>query len=492
MRYQYDPHLDPQLVWASKAERTSFEVDTVSLHIHERISTQAILKAVQREPAQRSLFADPELPLTKAVRFYEHEVGWANRLVLGDSLLVMNSLLHREAMAGKVQMIYMDPPYGVAYNSNFQPRVDSREVRHAKDDSLTREPEQLRAYRDTWTLGIHSYLTYLRDRLLLARELLSVTGALALQIGAEAAHHARALLAEIFGSENEVAQVVFAKTSGSTGDYLATTCDYLLIFARDKPRLKYRQLYVDKTGGSGDGPYSWVELPNGTRRRMSPEERSDRSVLPRNAKVFRFDNLQSQSIGREKGEGASCWFPVKHDGKEWRPSTRNRWKTNEEGMRRLSAAKRLISTDTGLYYVRYLVDFPVQPVTDLWDDTVIAGFASDKRYVVETSTKVVQRCLLMLTDPGDIVLDPTCGSGTTAYVAEQWGRRWITCDTSRVAIALARQRLMTATFPYYKLDFEKQGWPAASSTRRYRTSRSGPSHRTCRRSPRSFTTGPRT
>jgi adenine-specific DNA-methyltransferase len=263
---------------------------------------------------------------------------------------------------------------------------------------------------------------------------------------------------EVFGSENFVAHITFAKTSGSTREYLGGTCDYVLFYAKQREQLKYRQPYLRKTVESEiGGPYSWLEFKDGTRRRMIAEERSNPGLIDPEARVYRLDNLQSQSIGREKGEGAACWFPVKLDGKEWRPGQQSRWKTNEAGMAKLNIANRLQATATGLYYVRYIDDFPAMPLGDNWADTVVAGFVSEKKYVVETSTKVVERCLLMTTDPGDLVLDPTCGSGTTAYVAEQWGRRWITCDTSRVALALARSRLMTAKYPYYLLVDSPEG-----------------------------------
>ncbi len=450
--YSYDPHLDPQLQWAGKAERTSFEVDTVSLHIHERVSAQAIMRAVRREDAQRSLFGEDDLPESQAIDFYAHDVNWANRLILGDSLLVMNSLLEREQMAGKVQCIYIDPPYGVKFNSNFQPAISRRDIRDGDDLSLTREPEQIQAFRDTWTLGIHSYLGYLRDRLLLARDLLSDAGSIFVQIGEQNLHHVRELLDEIFGSENFVALLSFAKTSGATSRFIPTTNDYILWFAKSTAATKYRQLYLDKQlTAAGGSAYGRVRLPDGTRRTLTPGEKADPSTLPKGSRIYRLDNLTSQSVGREKGEGSACWFEVKLNGQSFRPSSQSRWKTNEEGMRRLIAAERVESTGTGVYYVRYLDDFPAFPLANVWQDTGIAGFASDKRYVVETTTKAVERCILLTTDPGDLILDPTCGSGTTAFVAEHLGRRWITCDTSRVAIAIARQRLLTARYPFFRL-----------------------------------------
>lgn len=468
-RYAYDPHLDPQLVWAGKAEHTSFEVPTVSLHVHERIDPKTIVDAVRKrngEPQrQLSLFEAPQenLPLREAIEFYKHAHGWTNRLVAGDSLLVMNSLLEKEGMAGKVQMIYLDPPYGIRYGSNFQPFVNKRDVSEGRDEDLTQEPEMIRAFRDTWELGVHSYLAYLRDRLLLARDLLCDSGSCFLQIGRDNVHLARGLLDEVFGATNCVALIPFAKTTGSTREYLGATVDYLIWYARSRQKLKYRQLYLEKDATIGDSPYQFVELGDGARRRIA---REDEAQLPPGGRIFRLDNLQSQSVGREKGEGAACWFPVRFEGTDWLPSPKNRWKTNEEGMARLLAANRLAATKGGLYYVRFLDDFVARPIADMWSDTVIAGFTAQKMYVVETSTKVVQRCLLMATDPGDLVLDPTCGSGTTAVVAEQWGRRWITCDTSRVAIALAKQRLMTSVFDFYELARPDEG---VASGFRYRT-----------------------
>jgi adenine-specific DNA-methyltransferase len=460
VKYQYDPHLDPQLIWASKAERSEIEVETVSLHKHEIIRPQDVLSMVQGERAQGELFGDVRLPIHKAVEFYKHDQTWMNRMVLGDSLLVMNSLLHKEHLGGKVQMIYMDPPYGIAYNSNFQPRIDKREVQDGKDASLSREPEQIKAYRDTWTLGIHSYLSYLRDRLLLARELLTESGSIFVQISDENVHRVRMILDEIFDSDNFIATITFAKTSGSTEKFISQTNDFILWFAKSAGSMKYRALYLDKEPGAQGGTgYTKVELADGSRRGLSAAEKSDNSSIPPGAKIYTLDNITSQSIGREKGEGAACWFPVELNGRRYLPPEKARWKTNESGMIRLASERRIDSTSGGkLGYVRYLSDFPYFPLGASWTDTIGQNqTGGDKLYVVQTALKAVQRCLLMTTDPGDLVLDPTCGSGTTAYVAEQWGRRWITCDTSRVALSLARQRLMTATFPFYELAYPKEG-----------------------------------
>jgi len=455
-QYQYDPYQDPALQWAGKAERLSFEVDTVSLHIHERVSTQAIVEAVRRngkpKPHQLDLFADPHLPLDKAVEFYQHDVNWSNRLILGDSLLVMNSLLQRELMAGQVQMIYVDPPYGVSYSSNFQPNVFQRDVKDGHDDSLTREPEQIKAYRDTWNLGIHSYLTYLRDRLLLCRDLLHESGSIFVQIGDENLHLVRAVMDEVFGVDNFVAAIAFKKTGVRGAALLDVVTDNLLWYARDKESMKYRQLFAERREETLEEQYNFVELDDGSYVRLTRAELGGDTPLPKGRR-FMADQLLSQ------GATPSGVFPFEFRGKTYRPSPGYHWKTTEEGMHRLVDANRLIPIGSWLKYKRYLRDFPLIPLDNVWLDTVPSTYSDvDKKiYAVQTATKVVERCILMTTDPGDLVFDPTCGSGTTAYVAEQWGRRWITCDTSRVALALARQRLLTATYPYYQLRYPEQG-----------------------------------
>ena len=469
----YDPHLDPQLVWAGKKEHSSFEVPTVSLHVHERIDPHTIIEAVRKRngtalPVQASLFESREEnpPLREAIDFYRHAHGWSNRLIAGDSLLVMNSLLEKEGMAGQVQMVYIDPPYGIKYGSNFQPFVNKRDVTNGKDEDLTQEPEMIRAFRDTWELGVHSYLTYLRDRLLLLRDLVHETGSCFIQIGDENIHIVRLLLDEVFGSQNFVSLITFAKTTGATVTYLPGTCDYLLWYARDLEKMKYRSLYLDKTVGEvGATNYNRVQLNDGSLRYLSPAERADPAAVPTGSRIYSLADLTSQSVGREKGEGAACWFPIELDGKEYRPTLQTRWKTNESGIKNLKAAGRLEATLTRVGYMRFVDDFPVFPINNKWDD-VGASFMTDKIYVVQTVSRVIQRCLLMTTDPGDLVLDPTCGSGTSAYVAEQWGRRWITCDTSRVAVTLAKQRLMAADFDYYELARPEEG---VGSGFRYKT-----------------------
>jgi adenine-specific DNA-methyltransferase len=439
--YSYDPHLDPQLVWAGKAEHTSFEVDVVPLHIHERISTRAILEAVKKPEPQLALFGETPLPAHQQIEFYQHEVGWANRLILGDSLLVMNSLLVKEGMAGKVQMIYMDPPYGIKYASNFQPRIDRRDVKD-KDEDLTHEPEQIKAYRDTWTLGIHSYLTYLRDRLLLCRELLSESGSIFVQINDENLHLVRCLLDEVFGRENFVAVIPFKKARGFVSTFIPITCDFLLWYAKQKEQCKWHHLFVGKGPGTEIGQsYQYVELPDGMKRHLTRSEAENPpSILPEVVRIFEVNVLESENPR----------LPFQFQGKTFN----QRWKTSLDGLERLADAERLFIARNTIRYIRYLDDYPVALLVDNWYDT---GAEPEKLFAVQTNAKVIERCILMTTDPGDLVFDPTCGSGTTAWCAEKWGRRWITCDTSRVALAIARQRLMTAKFDYYELREPERG-----------------------------------
>jgi adenine-specific DNA-methyltransferase len=459
--YSFDPHLDPQLQWAGKTEGLSFDVDTVSLHVHERIDPLTIIEAVRKKEAteQTSLFhyfetKENNPPIREAIEFYKHSQGWSNRLIAGDSLLVMNSLIEKEGMAGKVQMIYIDPPYGVTYGSNFQPFVNNKDVKDGKDEDLTQEPEMVKAFRDTWELGIHSYLTYLRNRILLAHELLADNGSCFIQISDENTHHVREIMDEIFGPKNFVSQIFFKKTSGagSPGELvqLASVGDYLLWYAKDFSKKKFRQLYAPKGLIEGGAEaYRLVKLPDGTIRPLTKEEASNPKLIGRDWKIFRIDNLTSQS-GVEKTK-----YPVIINNKEYRPN-KGVWKTSKEGMDQLIKVGRVHAGATSLGYVRYLEDFPAIQINNVWDDTTISG-SSSKIYVVQTNQKVIDRCMLLTTDPGDLVLDITCGSGTTAQAAEQWGRRWITCDTSRVAIVLSKQRLMTAIFDYYKLAHTKEG-----------------------------------
>ena len=447
----------PFLDWAGKAERLSFDVPTLPLFVHERLSTKGIietLKAHRKDGASEQLdmfelFGDPQHSVRDQVlRAYEYRDEWVNRMVLGDSLVVMNSLLRYEGMGGQVQMIYMDPPYGVRFGSNFQPFIRKRDVVNNDDADMTREPEMVKAYRDTWELGLHSYLTYMRDRLTLCRELLSANGSVFIQISDENLHHVRELMDEVLGPANFLAIIQFAKTSGlESVSRLASSCDYLLWYGKDSAQTKFRHLWLTKTQRNASG-YTYVELEDGQRRRLTPDETSGEVPLPNGSRPFTLSDLTKPGPGSK--------YEIKLGGRTFSPGSRW-WGTTPESMEKLIAANRIMVVGNGLRFIRYLEDFPLSGVNNLWEDTGIAGFTSEKRYVVETSAKVVQRCVLMTTDPGDLVLDPTCGSGTTAYVAEQWGRRWITVDTSRVPLALARQRLLTATFPYYQLKDESHG-----------------------------------
>jgi adenine-specific DNA-methyltransferase len=455
--YQYDPSLDPQLQWSGKAERTSFQVPTLPLFIHERLSTEAILKTLKGhkrdKQMQFDLFGDPKLSIAdRMLKAYEHKDKWTNRLILGDSLVVMNSLLQYEGMGGQVQMVYMDPPYGVEFNSNFQPFVRKRDVKNNQDGDLTREPEMVKAYRDTWELEIHSYLTYLRDRLLLSRDLLASTGSIFVQISDENLHHVRELMDEVFGSQNFVSLVSYVTTSGIPGKKLPRAGDYLLWYARDVEQMKYRQLYRNKQLGDDlASEYKWIRLHDGTTRSLSLDELAGNATLPEGGRVFRYGPLTSS------GASAAGSKPFLYGGKSYSPGPNNHWKVRHSGLERLAEQDMLITRANSLAYYLFLDNFPVAPINNVWNDTKWGFDAAEKSYVVQTNTKVLERCILMTSDPGDLVLDVTCGSGTTAFGAEAWGRRWITVDVSRVPIALARQRLLTATYPYYKLKDESRG-----------------------------------
>jgi adenine-specific DNA-methyltransferase len=455
--YDYDPHLDPQLVWAGKKEHSSFEVPTVSLHVHERIDPRTIIEAVRKrngaplKPAQGYLFETREEnpPLREAVDFYRHSHGWTNRLIAGDSLLVMNSLLEKEGMSGQVQMVYMDPPYGIRYGSNFQPFVNRRDVKDGKDEDLTQEPEMVRAFRDTWELGIHSYLTYLRDRLLLARELLNEAGSCFVQISDENVHHVRELMDEIFGAENFVSNLNFQSMTPLESGRIENVFDYILWYSVDKAKLKYRNLFVKKPLDA-DGEFKFIQAASKGYRDVLPEERLNLVDSPELAKVFKRSVLESSGFTK------SCTFPFEFGGQIFNPRGGKSWRTNPSGMETLSAKNRLFVLGTKLYYKLFYLDFPYTSMINSWSDTV-AGYSEAKRYVVQTHPKIMQRCMLMCSDPGDLVFDPTCGSGTMAFVAEQWGRRWITCDTSRVATTIAKQRLMGATYDYFGLAHPDEG-----------------------------------
>jgi adenine-specific DNA-methyltransferase len=446
----------PFLNWTGKAERSEFDVPTLPLFVHERLSTQAILQTLKghKRDKQQNLFADVDLDITdRILKAYVHKAPWVNRMILGDSLVVMNSLLQYEGLGGQVQMIYMDPPYGVKFGSNFQPFVRKRDVKHGDDSDLTREPEMVQAYRDTWELGLHSYLTYLRDRLLLHRELLHPSGSIFVQISDENLHHVRELLDEVFGTQNLCGIITFTKTSGQTNTLVPIVADFLLWYAKDRERAKFHRLYERKTlGGEGAAEYFNLELSNGEIRRLTGEEIANPSLLPPGSKVFSTDSIVSEGFS---GENSSD-ITLKHNGRKYvlSCSPKSHWKVGVEGTKRLWEVGRLLRREGLRIYKRYFDDFPYMPLTSVWTDT---RGETDMSYVVQTAPKVIQRCLRMTTDPGDLVLDPTCGSGTTAYVAEQWGRRWITIDTSRVPLALARQRVLTATFDYYELRDPEKG-----------------------------------
>ena len=457
---------DPELYWMNKYGETdnadTLEVDIRSLYRHEHISPELLIRKLYRQVQdtpkggdQLGLFAPDVRELfgntldmdefEKVGEYYRHQGDWSNRLIQGDSLLTMTSLLEREGFAGKVQMIYFDPPYGIKYGSNWQLKLHDRDVKDGSDEHLSAEPEQIKAFRDTWELGIHSYLSYLRDRLLVARELLTESGSCFVQISDENVHLVRCLMDEVFGSGNFAGQITFFKTASQTAKNLASTCDYIVWYAKDISMLKYRQLYIEKSiENDNSGVYSWLDLGNGERRRMTMAEKQNPELIPVDARIFRLDNRTSQS-GVD-----TTRFDVEIEGKKLTPG-KGYWKTNKAGIERLIQKNRVVPSGITLAYVRYIDDFPVYPFTNLWTDTGTGSFTDEKRYVVQTGLKVIQRCLLMTTDPGDLVLDPTCGSGTTAYVAEQWGRRWITLDTSRIALNIAKTRLMTAVFPYYHL-----------------------------------------
>lgn len=462
--YSYDQHVDPSLQWAGKQEGMSFDVPTSSIHIHESIKPHRIIKNVRAISDklnnfieyQQSLFEEHLDPIEKmrkrqaAIEFYQHGVDWTNRMIAGDSLVIMNSLLEKENMAGQVQMVYFDPPYGIKYGSNFQPFVDKRDVKE-KDEDLSQEPEMIKAFRDTWELGIHSYLSYLRDRLLLARKLLSDSGSVFIQISDENLHHIRELCDEIFGSENFISEIPFKTKIPLKTKFLANICDYIIVYSKNKNLFKYRQLF-EKRNLYGNNEFTFLDDENNEFgfRRLNDEEKENINNLNKINPVFRRLDLSAT------GYGASTDFPIKFNGKIFYPTKGKSWKTTEDGIKRLIEKNRIFQLGERIYYKLYYNDFPLMQMSNLWNNTA-GGFTEGKIYAVQTNPIVIQRCMLMVTDPGDLVLDITCGSGTTAYVAEQWGRRWITCDTSRVAIALAKKRLMTATFDYYKLAHPEQG-----------------------------------
>jgi len=452
LRYPRNPDLDPQLVWRGKDEQDGEDlvVDAPPIYIQEKIVPQVIIENLRKvvEKPQLSLFEEFDgLEGYETVEYYQHEANWSNRMILGDSLQVMASLAEKENLRGKVQMVYIDPPYGIRFGSNWQVRTDKRDVSDGKADDVTREVEQIKAFRDTWELGIHSYLAYLRDRLTIARDLLTESGSVFVQIGDENVHLVRSVLDEIFGSENAVVTIIFRTTANLVANTLGRNSDFLLWYARDVQALKTHKIFRRRTLADDiGGRYTRVELPDGTRRSMTDAERRDHTQIPADVRPYSHGDLTSQ------GATASGTVPFVMDGHTYHPGAARHWTTTIEGMRRLELAHRLVPpTPNSLRYVRYLDDFPVSELANVWTDTATGAFTDDKVYVVQTNTKVIERCILMTTDAGDLVLDPTCGSGTTAYIAEQWGRRWITIDSSRVSLALARQRIMGSRFPYFLL-----------------------------------------
>ena len=456
MLYPRDPSLDPQLVWKGKDEqdREDLAVPVVPVYIQEKIHPQAIIDALPRTErtgdAQTNLFADfngGPSDFAQRIDFYHHEQNWSHRLILGDSLLVMTSLAEKEGLKGKVQTIYVDPPYGIKFGSNWQVSTRKRDVKDGNAQDATRQPEQVRAFRDTWKLGIHSYLVYLRDRLVVARDLLTETGSVFVQIGDENVPLVRNVMDEVFGSDNFVALINYRSMMPLASGQIECVYDYVVWYAKQKKGLKYRNLWTPKTVG-GSSEFVFADAPGGGYRRLSRDEIADVQQTLTKEKVFKRSNLSSS------GYTASCTFDLQFNGETFEPVQGKSWRTTADGVNRLIAANRIFKLGDKLYYKLYHSDFGFTSLENSWADTIAF---QEKVYVVQTTTTIVQRCLLMTTDPGDLVFDPTCGSGTTAYVAERWGRRWITCDTSRVALALARTRLMAARYPHYLLADSSEG-----------------------------------
>jgi adenine-specific DNA-methyltransferase len=459
-----NPDLDPQLIWRGKnlLDDSPLIVNAPPLYIQEKIHPKVLIDDLRRRSKEGSSSQTgfiEQMGLFDTIRgdasegakteFYQHDQNWTNRMILGNSLEVMASLAEREGLLGKVQCIYFDPPYGIKFNSNFQWSTTSRDVSDGKTDHITREPEQVKAFRDTWRDGIHSYLSYLRDRLILGRELLSESGALFVQIGDENVHRVRAVMDEIFGDSNFVAEIVVDKTSAQTADYLSSTCDFILFFAKDKSKLKYREILRDKGADESiQREYRRYRDEDGLLQVIPQQQLNEWPNLRSKFRIYRQDNIVSQ---RPPGS-----FPVVFEGREFKPIT-GYWKTGQGGMEKLVKAGRIEIRGKMLSYVRYYDDYPVARRSNYWGDTKFSSRSEEKSYVVQTSERTIERCVLLTTDPGDLVLDPTCGSGTTAAAAERWGRRWITIDTSRVALALARTRIMAARYPYYLLADSSEG-----------------------------------
>ncbi len=455
--------LDPQLVWRGKDEqdRADLVVQAPPLYIQEKVHPKALIDDLLRSAgnggqadAQLDLFADfnglPDDDLAKT-EFYRHEANWSNRMILGDSLRVMASLAEREGLRGKVQCIYLDPPYGIKFNSNFQWSTTSRDVRDGKAEHITREPEQVKAFRDTWRDGIHSYLRYLRDQLTAARDLLAESGSIFVQIGDENVHRVRALMDEVFGEENFASLIYFLKTTGKGSQFLDSSGDYILWYAKNAKSSKVRPVFKFRAEQTLEQQYNMASVDNCDYRRLAKRELRTPSLVPENNRRFMPSSVYSDSGGKTTN------FVYDHEDRSFGPLRGYFWRTTKDGLDRLNRASRLCVVGNYIRYRMYGDDYPIVRITNYWDDVRAGGFGEAKIYVVQTANDVLHRCILMTTDPGDLVLDPTCGSGTTAYVAEQWGRRWITIDTSRVALALARARIMGARYPYYLLADSPEG-----------------------------------
>lgn len=455
--YPRDTTLDPQLVWRGKDEQDNQDlaIPVVPIYIQEKIHPQVIIDDIlskHEESNQLNLFSDfnggPK-DFEQKIDFYHHEQNWTNRLILGDSLLVMNSLAEKEGLKGKVQVVYIDPPYGIKFGSNWQVSTRKTEVKDNKYEDTTKQPEQIRAFRDTWQLAIHSYLSYLRDRLQVTRDLLTMSGSVFVQISEDNVHLVRNVLDEIFGSENFVSMISFVTTSGfAQASALSRNGDYILWYAKDLTQLKSRTLWVEASDRQG---YNWLELEDGSRRSMTAAERRGEVELPKNSRVYKPSTIVSSG-------GSNTPQPFEFEGKTYNTPPNNHWKASyPDGMNRLVYANRIHKAANSIQYVRFEDDFGYKPLTNLWTDTATGNFTETKTFVVQTSTKVIERCIQLSSDPGDLVLDPTCGSGTTAVSAEKLGRRWITCDTSRVALSLTRTRLISARLPYYLLADSHEG-----------------------------------
>ena len=452
--YKFDPYLDPQLDWSGKSEKNKLEIDTVSLHVHERIDPKTLIEKFKNkdelanEEYQLNFFENQDFqkPLNKAIQFYLHDHNWSNRLIAGDSLLVMNSLIEKEGMAGKIQTIYMDPPYGVNYRSNFQPFTNKKDHKDGADDAIPHEPEMIRAFRDTWQLGVHSYLSHIRERVLLSKELLNETGSFFFQISDDNLHHCREIIDEIFGSENYFGTICFQKTASplSAENLLPSKMDFIIWYAKNKSKIKYHKLFFKRPNDIKAG-YTKIKLPDGKIRKLTKEEISGEKQIPKKSRLLKYENLF------KSGPGAK--YDIEIEGKIYNSGNRW-WGQRKEDILKLYEMGRIAVTGNSLSFVKYLDDFPYKPMDNLWDGL---GGAQNKVYVVQTNEEVVKRCILMSSDVGDIIFDPTCGGGTTAISAERLGRKWITCDTSRVALNLSRKRIMTEVYDYYRLQNPEEG-----------------------------------